>query len=184
MDVSIDGVRLGRLTRHGDDRGSFREAWRASWYAGDDAQAAPPTFVQANVSVSAAGVLRGLHLHRRQVDHWVVLDGRAFVGLVDVRPAIVGTGRPIVEVGEISADDWLAIPIGVAHGFLALEQLTLLYLVSAEYDGTDELGFAWDDPTAGVPWPTVATTTDGRPLVSERDRIAPSLDELIPLLRT
>ena len=43
------------------------------------------------------------------------------------------------------------IPTGVAHGFLALEPLELLYLVTNEYDGTDELGFAWDDPTAGVP---------------------------------
>jgi dTDP-4-dehydrorhamnose 3,5-epimerase len=184
MAASIEGVRFGRLVRHGDDRGSFREAWRASWYAHDRVQGPPPTFVQANVSVSAVGVLRGLHLHRRQVDHWVVLEGRAFVGLVDVRPAIAGTGRPIVEVGELSVDDWLAIPIGVAHGFLALDPLTLLYLVSAEFDGTDELGFAWDDPLAGVPWPVVASTPDGRPVVSDRDRMAPPLDELIPLLRT
>ena len=182
MEPPIDGVRIGRLARHSDDRGSFREAWRASWYA--DAGQPPPVFVQANVSESDAGVLRGLHVHRRQVDHWVVLDGRAFVGLVDVRPVVARTGAPVVAVRELEVDDWLAIPIGVAHGFLALEPLTLLYLVSAEYDGSDELGFAWDDPTASVPWPTIATTPDGRPLVSERDRAAPSLDELIPRLRT
>ena len=43
-------------------------------------------FVQANLSTSAPGVLRGLHYHRRQLDYWVVAAGRAFVALVDVRP--------------------------------------------------------------------------------------------------
>ena len=51
------------------------------------------TFVQANLSTSAAGVLRGLHCHRRQLDHWIVASGRAFVALVDVRPLLDGTQR-------------------------------------------------------------------------------------------
>ena len=71
----MNGVRTGRLTRHADDRGSFRELWRASRSADPDV----PPFVQANLSTSAAGVLRGLHYHRRQVDYWVVSAGRAFV---------------------------------------------------------------------------------------------------------
>ena len=51
------------------------------------------------------------------------------------------------------ADDWVEIPAGVAHGFLALEHVELVYLVTTEYDGSDERGFAWDDPLAAVPWP-------------------------------
>ena len=100
-------------------------------------------------------MLRGLHLHRRQLDHWIVASGRAFVALVDVRPML--ERRPtarVVETRELGADDWVDIPIGVAHGFLALEPLELIYLVTNEYDGSDELGFAWDDPLAAVPWPT------------------------------
>jgi dTDP-4-dehydrorhamnose 3,5-epimerase len=177
---NIDGVRAGRIVRHGDDRGSFREAWRASWYA--DWPEEPPAFVQANVSVSAVGVLRGLHLHRRQVDHWVVLEGRAAAALVDVRPLLEGTGRPAIEVGEVRPDDRLTIPIGVAHGFLALEPLTLLSLVSGEYDGSDELGFAWDDPAVAVPWPAAPGTADGRPILSIRDERAPTLAELLASL--
>jgi dTDP-4-dehydrorhamnose 3,5-epimerase len=182
----IPGVRSGRLNRHDDGRGTFREVWRASWYAADAGEGAAgpaPTFVQANVSVSAAGVLRGLHLHRRQVDHWVVLEGRACVALVDLRPLIEGSGDAIVEMRDARADDWLTVPIGVAHGFLALEPLMLLYLVSNEFDGSDELGFAWDDPAVAVPWPPVPSTPDGRPIVSERDAAAPSLNELMDWLR-
>jgi dTDP-4-dehydrorhamnose 3,5-epimerase len=189
----LAGVRLGRLTRHEDGRGSFRELWRDSAFGTLDpaetglapaAAGGRPRFVQANLSNSAAGVLRGLHYHRRQLDYWVVTTGRALVALVDVRPLLDGSGpRPIVETHELAADDWVVIPAGVAHGFLALDRLELLYLVTNEYDGSDELGFAWDDPDVGVPWPALSTTPDGRPILSERDSSNPPLAELVARLR-
>jgi len=186
----LPGVRYGAIQRHGDSRGAFRELWRASAFPALTAEAtgaAPgvePRFVQANLSTSAAGVLRGLHHHRRQLDYWIVAAGRAFVALVDVRPAGVGEGAAVVETRELEADDWVVIPAGVAHGFLALEPLDMLYLVTNEYDGSDELGFAWDDPAVGVPWPPVAGTPDGRPILSDRDRTNPTLAELVERLRT
>jgi dTDP-4-dehydrorhamnose 3,5-epimerase len=176
---ALPGVRYGHLTSHGDSRGSFTELWRASHPTG----AADP-FVQANLSTSAAGVLRGLHLHQRQLDYWVVVGGRAFVGLVDARGVVSGEAAAAsVETRELSVHDWVVIPAGVAHGFLALEELRVLYFVTNEYDGTDELGFAWDDPAVGVPWPAVSATPDARPIVSERDASNPSLAELMAKLR-
>ena len=173
---TIAGVAYGAVERHADERGSFRELWRHTRL--------PEPFVQANLSSSATGVLRGLHLHRRQVDHWVVARGRAFVALVDVRPLLDGRGpNPVVETRELAADESVTIPVGVAHGFLALEPLELLYLVTNEFDGSDELGFAWDDPAVGVPWPRVPGTPDGLPILSQRDRSNPSLDELVGRLR-
>jgi dTDP-4-dehydrorhamnose 3,5-epimerase len=187
---AIDGVRYGRITRVGDARGSFCELWRAS-AAGDIDPAAAgvgadasPVYRQINLSTSAAGVLRGLHLHRRQLDHWIVAGGRAFVALVDVRPLLRDAGAaPIVETSTLAADATIDIPVGVAHGFLALEPLDLVYLVTTEYDGTDELGFAWDDPLAAVDWPHLTATPDGRPILSDRDRSNPSLPELAERLR-
>ena len=149
----------------------------------DRQPASEPRFVQANLSTSAAGVLRGLHYHRRQLDYWVVASGRAFVALVDVRPVAEGGERAVVETRELDADEWVVIPSGVAHGFLALEPLELIYLVTNEFDGADELGFAWDDPAVAVPWPAVPATPDGRPILSERDRSNPSLAELVASLR-
>jgi dTDP-4-dehydrorhamnose 3,5-epimerase-like enzyme len=99
--------------------------------------------------------------------------------LVDVRPMLAGAARPAVETHELDADHRIAIPAGVAHGFLALEPLTLLYLVTNEYDGTDEHGFAWDDPVAAVPWPKAPGTPDGAPILSERDRANPALAALV-----
>jgi dTDP-4-dehydrorhamnose 3,5-epimerase len=185
----LGGVRFGRVQRHVDGRGSFRELWRAG-VVGPIAPAhagvpdgAVASFVQANLSTSAAGVLRGLHYHRRQLDYWIVASGRAFVALVDVRPVLDGSGGPVVETRELGADEWVIIPAGVAHGFLALEPLELVYLVTAEYDGSDELGFAWDDPAAAVPWPPVPASADGRPILSDRDLSNPPLAELIANLR-
>jgi dTDP-4-dehydrorhamnose 3,5-epimerase len=183
--ASLDGVRWGRLTPRADGRGSFTELWRASWFdlAEESTGLDGARFVQANRSTSSRGVLRGLHFHRRQLDFWVVSAGRALVALVDVRPMLSGPGRPRVETRELAADETVVIPTGIAHGFLALEPLELVYVVTNEYDGSDELGFAWNDPLASVPWPRVPDTPDGRPILSERDRTNPSLDDLVGTLR-
>jgi len=182
---TLPGVRWAAIARHADVRGSFRELWQASagfdldprWTGARDAR-----FVQANLSTSAAGVLRGLHYHRRQLDHWIVASGRALVALVDVRPVLEGRGAAVVETRELAADGTVTIPIGVAHGFLAIEPLELIYLVTNVYDGSDELGFAWDDPAVGVAWPP-SPTADGRPILSERDRHNPTLGALVERLR-
>ena len=186
---SVSGVRYGGLVRHADVRGSFRELWRASAYPSEglpaDLAGLPGArFVQANLSTSAPGVLRGLHYHRRQLDRWIVASGRALVALVDVRPVVDGAGAAVVETRELGADDTVEIPAGVAHGFLALEALELIYLVTGEFDASDELGFAWDDPAVAVPWPSpVPGPPDGRPILSDRDRSNPSLAELVASLR-
>lgn len=188
---ALPGVRLGSIVRHGDSRGSFREIWRASAFpamnAAETGAAAgsEPRFVQANLSSSAAGVLRGVHYHRHQLDYWTVIAGRAFVALIDVRPLVASSAaRAVVETLELAVDDWIVIPAGVAHGFLALEPLELLYLVTNEFDGSDELGFAWNDPAVAVSWPSVPGTPGGLPILSERDRSNPSLADLVASLST
>jgi dTDP-4-dehydrorhamnose 3,5-epimerase len=185
----LPGVRYGVVVRHTDARGSFRELWRASAYPADGIPAElagsdGARFVQANLSTSVVGSLRGLHYHRTQLDRWIVARGLAFVALVDVRPVVTGRGPAVVEARELAADEWVEIPAGVAHGFLALEPLDLVYLVTSEFDDSDELGFSWDDPAVGVPWPEVVPgTADGRPILSQRDRANPPLAELVARLR-
>ena len=183
----IRGVSYRTLHRLADPRGSFVEIWRASILGElteESAGLPGAQFVQANLSTSAAGVLRGLHYHRRQLDYWTVVSGRALVALVDVRPVLADpAAHAVVELRELGAAETVTIPTGVAHGFLAIEPLQLLYLVTNEYDGSDELGFAWDDPAVGVPWPSVDNTPDGRPILSDRDRSNPSLLELVESLR-
>jgi dTDP-4-dehydrorhamnose 3,5-epimerase len=183
----LPGVHYGHLNRLADSRGAFMEVWRASALGDlrrEDTGLPDARFVQANLSTSAPGVLRGLHYHRRQLDYWTVVSGRALVALVDVRPVIADlSAHALVETRELAVGQTVTIPTNVGHGFLALEPLQLLYLVTNEYDGSDELGFAWDDPAVGVPWPPVPGTPDGRPILSDRDRTNPTLAELVRRLR-
>jgi len=159
--TDVVGVVLTRPEVHPDDRGHFVEVFRAAQY--------PDTFVQANHSRSRANVLRGLHYHRRQADLWYVVSGRAQVGLVDLRAR--GDG-PVVDTLVLDGDQpaSLYIPAGVAHGFLAMTAVDLIYWVTREYDATDEHGIAWNDPNLGIDWRTE------RPIVSARDRQNPDLE--------
>jgi dTDP-4-dehydrorhamnose 3,5-epimerase len=135
--------------------------------------------IQTNVSVSEAGVLRGMHFHRRQSDYWCFLEGEAFVALHDVR-----SGSPTHGVGwwrTLQAADGLHglyVPAGVAHGYYAVSGVRLQYHVDAYFDGgADELGFAWDDPEAAIPWPFRGSGEP--PNLSERDRSNPSIAEAL-----
>ncbi len=161
------------LQVHADPRGSFTETYRREWLPEGARE-----MVQGNVSRSRAGVLRGPHLHRRQADYWVVIEGRAFVGLVDLRSGSPTEGERRELTLDAAEPSGLYIPPGVAHGFYAETDLILHYLVDAYHDGTDEFGIAWDDPELGIAWPTT------QPLLSERDRTNPPLAEAIVHLRS
>jgi len=171
--LAIPGALRRKMVIHPDDRGSFGELWRDTWTAGLTEPGVVPRILQANLSRSHAGVLRGLHLHRRQADLWIVVDGHPFVALVDIRPMIDGSGDPVSLGFEAVPGDSFYIPAGVAHGFYAHDAITLVYLVTNEYDSSDELGFVWDDAEAAVPWP------DRQPILSPRDAAAPSLAQFL-----
>lgn len=181
--TSLPGVLRRHMTFHPDSRGAFAELWRAGWTDPLDPGSAagggtpPARMVQGNLSRSRKGVLRGLHFHLHQADLWIVLEGHPWVALVDLREAVRGTGQPVVETLPTGPGDQLYLPSGIAHGFYAPDDMTLLYLVTNEYDGSDELGFRWDDAAAAVPWP------DRAPILSDRDATAPTLAELVARLR-
>jgi dTDP-4-dehydrorhamnose 3,5-epimerase len=164
--AGIAGVELIRLEAHADDRGSLVEAYRVSRSPG-------LPVVQANVSSSVAGVLRGLHFHREQSDYWVPLEGRAVVGLYDLRVGSPTTGRAASIPMDAAEASGLFIPPGVAHGFATHTAWRMLYLVDVEFTGDDEFGIAWNDPSLGIDW----SVED--PVVSERDRSNPSLAEVL-----
>jgi dTDP-4-dehydrorhamnose 3,5-epimerase len=158
----VEGVLIWRPQVHGDSRGRFVEVYRAA--------AMPEAFAQSNHSHSAAGVLRGLHYHRHQADLWYLATGRAQVALVDLRRR---GAAPVVHSFVLDGDTPTAVyvPAGVAHGYLALTAIDLIYWVTREYDPADEQGIAWDDPALGIEW-----QLDGAPVVSERDAQNPRLE--------
>ena len=160
-DSIIRGVEIISLQQHADQRGGFVEILKARNH--------DTTFVQANHSHSMPGVLRGLHYHRHQADLWYVVRGRAQVGLVDLRDQRRATPLCDSVFLDAEAPATLYIPPGVAHGFLALTDLDLIYWVTMEYDGSDEYGIAWDDRRLAIEW------LDADPILSDRDAANPEL---------
>lgn len=156
---------------HGDERGRFVETYRRSWFP------LGREMVQGSRSDKAAGALVGLHYHLHQADYWYVPRGRARVVLHDLRQGSATDGA--TQVLELGDPEGLAvfIPPGVAHGFAALTDLTLTYLVDGYYNPGDELGVAWDDPELGIDWGVED------PVLSARDRSNPRRSEIDAALR-
>jgi dTDP-4-dehydrorhamnose 3,5-epimerase len=98
------------------------------------------------------------------------------VGLADLRP-----NSPTFKTGitlDLTADtpQGLFIPVGVAHGFYALTDMMLVYVVNQYYNGgKDENGVAWDDPQLGVNWDVQD------PILSKRDMQNPRLEDIAQL---
>jgi dTDP-4-dehydrorhamnose 3,5-epimerase len=164
----IDDVVLVAPDVHGDPRGRFVETYRRHWLP------LGREMVQANRSEKAAGAVVGLHYHLHQADYWYVLRGTARVVLHDLRQGSATDGA--TEVLELTGDEdrGLFIPPGVAHGFAALTDVLLWYLVDGYYNPADELGLAWDDPALGVDWGI------DDPIVSDRDRANPRRGDIVP----
>jgi dTDP-4-dehydrorhamnose 3,5-epimerase len=172
----ITGVYVVDPVVHHDDRGVFIETYRREWFPQGR------EMVQGNRGDRQEGSVVGLHYHLHQADYWYVPAGRARVVLHDLRQGSPTEGETqLLDLGE--RDDGshdhrgVFIPPGVAHGFAALSDMTITYLVDGYYNPADELGVAWDDPGVGADW----GVTD--PVLSKRDRDNPSRAEIAPQWR-
>ncbi|OGW91708.1 MAG: dTDP-4-dehydrorhamnose 3,5-epimerase [Omnitrophica bacterium RIFCSPHIGHO2_02_FULL_63_14] len=158
-----------------DERGLFFEQYRRDEFQANGVTA---DFVQDNYSVSAKGVLRGLHYQvapRAQSKLVSVLRGSAFDVVVDVRPASQTFGKAFTTVLSAADRKMLFIPEGFAHGFLSLEDDTeFIYKCSDVYSPEHERGIRWDDPALGIPWPKIGIEY----ILSPKDRMHPLLKDL------
>jgi dTDP-4-dehydrorhamnose 3,5-epimerase len=162
---------------HGDPRGMFFE-WLTdhefSEFAGHRLDVR-----QANCSVSAAGVLRGLHFAQvppSQAKYVTCVSGSVFDVVVDIRLGSPTFGRWDSVLLDDRDRRTIYISEGLAHGFLALQDnSTVMYLCSAEYDPQREHTICATDPALGIDWPVI----DGAGVsLSDRDAAAPRLDDV------
>ncbi|MEE2767746.1 MAG: dTDP-4-dehydrorhamnose 3,5-epimerase [Actinomycetota bacterium] len=165
----IDGVIVSHPDVHEDSRGLVLEMWRSEWVPDGH------EIVQANRADRIAGSVVGFHYHMHQADFWYVAAGRALVVLHDLRVGspTEGATEALSLVGSGAANHrGVYVPRGVAHGFAALSDVTITYLLDRTYDPDDELGVAWDDPEIGADWGI------SDPVLSPRDRINPRRVEI------
>jgi dTDP-4-dehydrorhamnose 3,5-epimerase len=132
---------------------------------------------QANCSVSAAGVLRGLHfaqLPPSQAKYVTCLSGSVFDVVVDIRLGSPTFGHWDSVVLDDRDRRSVYLSEGLAHGFVALQDnSTVMYLCSAEYNPQREHTIAATDPALAIDWPT-----KHKLVLSDRDAAAPTLEEL------
>jgi dTDP-4-dehydrorhamnose 3,5-epimerase len=172
-ELAVPGAWEITPSQHGDSRGMFFEWFTETGFAemtghGFDMR-------QANCSVSAAGVLRGLHfaqLPPGQAKYVTCVTGSVFDVAIDIR------------VGSLTYGHWDAVLLddidrrsvylseGLGHAFLALQDdSTMMYLCSAPYAPQREHTAAATDPAIGIEWPLPVE----RLVLSECDAAAPSL---------
>lgn len=179
-ELSVPGAWEITPVQHGDPRGVFLEWFQGAPFV--DATGHPLTLAQANLSVSAAGVLRGIHfadVPPGQAKYVTCAKGAVLDVVVDIR-----VGSPTFGAWDsVLLDDIdrraIYLSEGLGHAFVSLEDdSTVLYLCSTPYAPEREHGVHPMDETIAIEWPT--TARDGSPLtvqLSAKDEAAPTLTE-------
>jgi dTDP-4-dehydrorhamnose 3,5-epimerase len=156
-----------------DERGWFYEFFNKKTF--QDA-GVPVDFVQENTSFSPTGVIRGLHF--QQTPHAqgklvTVLTGKVLDVVVDLRKG----SKTFLQSYSCALDgqkrNMLMVPEGFAHGFAALEDSIFYYKCTRFYNRSAESGIIWNDKQLNIRWPF------DKPVLSEKDRALPSVDELV-----
>ncbi|WP_033345585.1 dTDP-4-dehydrorhamnose 3,5-epimerase [Catenuloplanes japonicus] len=171
--LSIEGAFEITPVVHGDARGSFTEWVRFDKLA--EVVGHPVAMMQGNLSVSAKGVVRGIHyadVPPGQAKYVTCARGAVLDVVVDLR-----TGSPTFGAWEgVVLDDTsrraVYLSEGLGHGFCALsDDATVTYLVSTTYNPGAEHGIHPLDPDLAISWPADV------PLLSGKDVAAPTLAE-------
>lgn len=180
--MSIEGAWTFTPRQFPDDRGVFLEWFRAEALAaaaGHDLRLA-----QANCSVSAAGVVRGVHyadVPPSQAKYVTCLHGAVLDVVVDLRVNSPTFGRHESVLLDDTDRRAVYVSEGLGHAFMSLQDgSTVVYACSEPYSPAREHGVHPLDPRLAIEWPSRAR--DGSPItaaLSPKDAEAPSLEEAL-----
>nr|WP_298326255.1 dTDP-4-dehydrorhamnose 3,5-epimerase [Haloactinopolyspora sp.] len=178
--MAIEGAWTVTPRQFADDRGAFLESFRGDLlapYVGHR-----PDVVQTNVSISAAGVIRGVHfadVPPGQAKYVTCVSGAVLDVVVDIRVGSPTFGRSDTVLLDDVNRQAVYISEGLGHAFMSLaDGSAVTYLCSTSYAPGREHGINPLDPELGIDWPDTDRT--GRPItvtLSDKDRAAPSLAE-------
>lgn len=171
--TELDGVLEVRTGRVGDDRGFFAEThssemWRQAGFE--------EVFVQDNLSKSRRGTLRGMHFQiaPRAMGKLVrCVQGVVFDVAVDLREGSSTYGKWLGRELSGNGDLSLWVPVGFAHGFLALEDESLVHYKCTDMHAPEtERALHYADPDVGIEWPIEPS------FVTRKDEEAPRLADV------
>ncbi|MCY4418272.1 MAG: dTDP-4-dehydrorhamnose 3,5-epimerase [Cytophagales bacterium] len=163
MTTLPSGVFLDSIRSFSDRRGRLYECFRTRHTNINPAQ--------VNISFSNQGVLRGLHYQKfpyQQAKQVHVLQGDILDVVVDLRRDSNSYGRYFKIFLSGREPSLLYIPKGFAHGFLALTDALVQYMMDVPYVSESQSGIFYDDPTLGIDWELKSRKI--KPILSEKDK--------------
>jgi dTDP-4-dehydrorhamnose 3,5-epimerase len=173
-ELDIEGAWVFEPPSFPDSRGVFAAPFQGAAFR--EALGFDLRVAQTNHSVSARGVIRGVHFADTppgQAKYVYCPAGRLLDVIVDVRVGSPTFGEHVAV--ELDSQSMRAVYLseGLGHAFVALTEGTVMaYLCSTGYNPGGEHGVSPLDPALGLPWPD-----DLAPILSDKDRDAPSLAE-------
>lgn len=176
-ETSLHGVKLIEPKPIPDERGWYMRVFSSDIHgqAGID----HTRLVQENQMRSRQRVIRGLHMRSQLSEAKLIRcsHGEVFDVAVDLRPWSPTFLRWEHFMLDDRSNNQVYIPAGCAHGLQAISEVAdVCYRVDAFYEPALEAAVSWSDPELGIPWPLAD------PILSERDRAAPTLEEIKPRL--
>lgn len=172
--TNLPDVLLIQPKVHGDERGFLMETYREDVLLQAGLKV---NFVQDNHSLSAQGVLRGLHYQIRQPQAKLVrvVAGEIYDVAVDLRRNSTTFGQWVGICLSAANKQQLYIPEEFAHGFLVLSaQAEVLYKASNYYAPEWDRTLLWNDPALAITWPLQSGQT---PIISTKDTTGKRLAE-------
>lgn len=164
----IEGLAIIETKKFNDERGYFFESFQKSKF--EDFLGYSVDFVQENESSSAKNVVRGLHFQNPPFAQGKLVrvpSGKVVDVVVDIRKNSPTYGKHFsIELsGENGLQLW--IPAGFAHGFVSLEEDSILsYKCTNYYSKESEGSILWNDIDLAIDWKVDS------PIISEKDKIA------------
>jgi dTDP-4-dehydrorhamnose 3,5-epimerase len=143
----IEGVKVIDLKTMPDDRGYFREIFRAD-------ELILHRVAQLSATMSYPGVIKAFHYHKKQDDLWYCAKGMIQAVLYDQRANSETRGATqVVAMGDHRPLK-LFIPRGVVHGYKVLgnDAAWLVYATTQSYNPADEFRLPHDDINIGFDW--------------------------------
>lgn len=161
---------------YNDNRGYFFESFNKAMF--EKSTGLSVDFIQDNESKSAKGVLRGLHFQEgkyAQSKLVRVIKGSILDVCVDIRQTSKTFGQYVSIILDDKEKKQIYVPRGFAHGFLVLEDDTIIsYKCDKYYHKPSEGGIIYNDKDLNIDW----KFPENELILSDKDKQLPTFENL------